>query len=603
MRTLGALLAERTLVGRDAELAALRDGPSVTIVPGVAGSGTSSLLRAFRAKLTGRVVSIDGRAIEPAPQAFLAAVGEGFDTLVIDTAERLRLLDDWLRLEFLPSLPAHARVVIATRDAPGAVWRASFGELLQTIALGPLPPADAAEVLRAAGLDQGQVEWVNRFVRGHPLSLQLAASAVRERPDAPEDVVLPTVVQELAALYLDGLDRETREVLDAASVLRRATLSLLGALLPEQRPQDAFARLDALPFVELGREGLVIHDTVRETVSALLRASDPVRHRRYRTAAWRQIRKELETPRWASVADMIALVEEPLVREAFFPSAVQHYAIETARPDDGPAIEAITARHESEAEVARMRAWWDAVPSAFRVARSPRGEVVAFTLLCEFSRVPRRLLADDPLCVAWRAHLRARPVAAGDEVLLARQTLAWATGSASSPCFAALLRDLERASLAAGPRLRRVYSAARVAAMREQLAPIGFVELDGPDVFGYRPILLDLGPESAVSWLSSLAARDLDLPATGLDQGARELRLEGDRIALSKLECDVMRYLIDREGQPVARDTLLRDVWGYEWTGGSNVVDVAISGLRRKLGDRAGSLQTVRGVGYRFKAG
>ena len=155
--------------------------------------------------------------------------------LVIDTAERLRLLDGWLRLEFLPSLPAHARVVIATRDAPGAVWRSSFGELLQTIALGPLSPADAAEVLRAAGLDEHQVEWVNRFVRGHPLSLQLAASAVRERPDAPEDAVLPTVVQELAALYLDGLDPETREVLDATSVLRRVTLSLLGALLPEQR--------------------------------------------------------------------------------------------------------------------------------------------------------------------------------------------------------------------------------------------------------------------------------------------------------------------------------------------------------------------------------
>ena len=603
MRTLGTLLAERrgALVGRECELAALRDGPPVMVVHGVAGSGKTALLRAFRSEFTGRVVSIDGRGIEPTPQGFVAAIGDlEFDVLVIDTAERLRLIDGWLRLEFLPSLPAHARVVIATRDAPGAVWRASFGELLQTIALGPLPPADAADVLRAAGLDEDQVEWVNRFVRGHPLSLQLAASAVRERPDAPEDVVLPTVVQELAALYLDGLDPEAREVLDAASVLRRVTLSLLGALLPEQRPQDAFARLDALPFVELGREGLVIHDTVRETVCALLRASDPVRHRRFRTAAWRQIRKELETPRWASVADMIALVEEPLVREAFFPSAVQHYAIETARADDGPAIAAITARHETEDEVARMRAWWDAVPSAFRVARSPRGEVVAFTLLCEFSRVPRRLLADDPLCGAWRAHLRAQPVAAGDEVLLARQTLAWATGSASSPCVAALLRDLERASLAVGPRLRRVYSAARVAAMREQLAPIGFVELDGPEILGYRPILLDLGPQSAVSWLSTLAARDLDLPATALDEGARELRLDGDRIALSKLECDVMRYLVDREGQPVARDTLLRDVWGYEWTGGSNVVDVAISGLRRKLGDRAGALQTVRGVGYRL---
>jgi hypothetical protein len=45
-----------------------------------------------------------------------------------------------------------------------------------------------------------------------------------------------------------------------------------------------------------------------------------------------------------------------------------------------------------------------------------------------------------------------------------------------------------------------------------------------------------------------------------------------------------------------------RDVWGYDWSGGSNVVEVVISALRRKLGDRAGSLQTVRGAGYRFTA-
>ena len=61
------------------------------------------------------------------------------------------------------------------------------------------------------------------------------------------------------------------------------------------------------------------------------------------------------------------------------------------------------------------------------------------------------------------------------------------------------------------------------------------------------------------------------------------------------------RYLLDREGQVVARDALLRDVWGYEWTGGSNVVEVAVSGLRRKLGARAGALETVRGAGYRLR--
>src|SRR6185436_21098702 len=123
---------------------------------------------------------------------------------------------------------------------------------------------------RRAGLDEEQAAWVNRFTRGHPLSLQLAASAVLARPDAPEDAILPTVVQELAALYLDGLDAPTREALDATCVLRRVTLSLLGALCED--PQDAFARLRALPFAELGREGLVIHDSVREAVATLLRA-------------------------------------------------------------------------------------------------------------------------------------------------------------------------------------------------------------------------------------------------------------------------------------------------------------------------------------------
>ena len=62
----------------------------------------------------------------------------------------------------------------------------------------------------------------------------------------------------------------------------------------------------------------------------------------------------------------------------------------------------------------------------------------------------------------------------------------------------------------------------------------------------------------------------------------------------------MLAYLRAREGQAVERAALLRDVWGYEWTGGSNVVEVVVSALRRKLGDDAGTIATVRGVGYRY---
>src|SRR5215207_7801169 len=146
--TFGALLARRALVGRDVELATLRTlhapgGPLVVVVHGVAGTGKSALLRAF-ANEHEHVTLVDGRAVEPTPEGFLAAAGEGPRAgdaprlLVIDTFERLRLLDDWLRHTYFPSLPEHTRIVIATRDKPGAVWRATFGEYLHVIGLGPL---------------------------------------------------------------------------------------------------------------------------------------------------------------------------------------------------------------------------------------------------------------------------------------------------------------------------------------------------------------------------------------------------------------------------------------------------------------------------------
>jgi hypothetical protein len=220
--------------------------------------------------------------------------------------------------------------------------------------------------------------------------------------------------------------------------------------------------------------------------------------------------------------------------------------------------------------------------------------------------VPRRLLTSDPVCAPWRAHLRAHPVPQGQRILLARAALAHGTGTAPSPCLAALLRDMERASIEAGPALRRVYSHTRDGVLLDQIAPLGFVALEDEDPVrlgggSVRPIVCDLGPESVAGWLSGMAARDLPVATTVLDAQARELVLDDRRIALSALECDLLRYLQEHEGRPVERATLLREVWGHAWAGGSNVVDVAVSGLRRKLGERAGALQTVRGIGYRLQ--
>jgi two-component system alkaline phosphatase synthesis response regulator PhoP len=76
---------------------------------------------------------------------------------------------------------------------------------------------------------------------------------------------------------------------------------------------------------------------------------------------------------------------------------------------------------------------------------------------------------------------------------------------------------------------------------------------------------------------------------------------DGRPVDLSPLELDLLVHLRRREGVIVTRRELLHEVWGHQWTdGSSNVVEVVVSGLRRKLGDRASALETVRGVGYRL---
>lgn len=71
-------------------------------------------------------------------------------------------------------------------------------------------------------------------------------------------------------------------------------------------------------------------------------------------------------------------------------------------------------------------------------------------------------------------------------------------------------------------------------------------------------------------------------------------------IELTKKEYDLLVYLIKNEGIVVSRDKLLNNVWGYDYTGETNIVDVYIRYLRSKIDDpfEKKLIHTVRGVGY-----
>ena len=77
---------------------------------------------------------------------------------------------------------------------------------------------------------------------------------------------------------------------------------------------------------------------------------------------------------------------------------------------------------------------------------------------------------------------------------------------------------------------------------------------------------------------------------------------DGHPISLTKKEFDLLRYLMEHHDAAVTRDTLLCDVWGYDYAGDTNIVDVYIRYLRQKIDEpfHIKTIHTIRAVGYMF---
>jgi len=89
-----------------------------------------------------------------------------------------------------------------------------------------------------------------------------------------------------------------------------------------------------------------------------------------------------------------------------------------------------------------------------------------------------------------------------------------------------------------------------------------------------------------------------------IDLSRREVTLGGEPLSLTFKEYELLRFLAANRGRVFSRETLLNKIWGYDYYGGERTVDVHIRRLRAKIeiGGRS-FIETVRGVGYRFKEG
>ncbi|MCL2034781.1 MAG: response regulator transcription factor [Oscillospiraceae bacterium] len=93
---------------------------------------------------------------------------------------------------------------------------------------------------------------------------------------------------------------------------------------------------------------------------------------------------------------------------------------------------------------------------------------------------------------------------------------------------------------------------------------------------------------------------ELMLGGLMLDPASRKATMNGDVLELTKREFDLLKHLLENKDIVLTRDVLLERVWGYDYHGETNAVDVYIRFLRSKIDDEYGVkyIHTVRGVGY-----
>jgi hypothetical protein len=183
----------------------------------------------------------------------------------------------------------------------------------------------------------------------------------------------------------------------------------MAAMLPHIPADESLDRLRALPFVNAGPHGLVVHEAVRGPVAAALRSRDPARYQAYRHAASQVVRDQYRhAPRsdqWRCTADVLYLLENENLREGLFPTTESPVSVEPARAEDETSISAIIHKFDGPQSRQAMEQWWRSHPDSFFVVRDEHGGVQGFYLAIVASKVHKNVIGRDPLAASWAKDL------------------------------------------------------------------------------------------------------------------------------------------------------------------------------------------------------
>ncbi len=474
------------------------------------------------------------------------------------------------------------------------------------------------DFLQRAGHSKITAIGINQFANGHPLALRLASAAILEQPNRQlSDIPLDNVIETLAYYFLEDIqDPQIKAAVEATAIVRRVSESVLAAMLDLEDNATVYNKLSEVDFIEHRQDGLSLHYVLKNALTAMLKAKSPQKFSEYRNKASRTLLQEMKTADssnlWRYTADIIYLVDNGVIRDAFFPpNDSREYSVEPAVDSDFETIMRIVEKHEPEDMQETYLHWWLHAPETFHSVKDSTGKVVGFYCLINPALMSDTVINKDPITAAWQKHNQEnKKQGIKPQALFIRRWLSINEGESISGVQAACWLDIKRTYLAMRPNLRRAYLTVECLAPYAVVAQsLGFTVLDIEISINRRPFftaMLDFGDDSVDGWIAKTLVNEINDVAERMptpdwfDKPARQLVFENQRVDLTPLEFQTLSLLISNQGVALARKEILDKVWDIHYEGASNVVDTVILSLRKKLGEKAVLIQSVRGVGYRF---
>ncbi len=116
----------------------------------------------------------------------------------------------------------------------------------------------------------------------------------------------------------------------------------------------------------------------------------------------------------------------------------------------------------------------------------------------------------------------------------------------------------------------------------------------------FSPKILVARVEAILRRSQKLDEEVLEIGGITIDKQAHEVKIDGNIIELSIKEYELLLYFAINKGVALSRDTILNNVWNYDYFGDARTIDTHVKKLRSKMGEKGDYIKTIWGMGYKF---